>query len=157
MSPGTRCTLCVRRVGGRGGSGNVNRFASSFFTMKTRCNRRAYGSWARSCSFRSPWRASFCREGLQSLEEDDDMLTAMARELVTQRGIGESANEVWRQIQAEQTRLPVPTASIEEATTVGEPPLVAPFSIPVNVDAPKFGARPPSGRPLRRKEPLPAD
>jgi len=62
----------------------------------------------------------FCREGLQSLEEDDDMLTAMARELVTERGIGESANEVWRQIQAEQTRpLPVPTASIEEATTVG--------------------------------------
>jgi hypothetical protein len=96
----------------------------------------------------------FCREGLQSLEEDDDMLTAMARELVTERGIGESANEVWRQIQAEQTRpLPVPTASIEEAATVGEPPLVAPFSIPVNVDAPKFGARPLSERPIRRKEP----
>jgi hypothetical protein len=31
---------------------------------------------------------NFCREGLQSLEEDDDMLTAMARELVTERGIG---------------------------------------------------------------------
>ena len=29
------------------------------------------------------------------------MLTAMARELVTERGIRESANEVWRQIQAE--------------------------------------------------------
>jgi hypothetical protein len=96
----------------------------------------------------------FCREGLQSLEEDDDMLTAMARELVTESGIGESANEVWRQIQAEQTRpLPVPMASIEEAPTLAEPPLVAPFNIPVNVDAPKFEGRPPSEPPVRRKEP----
>lgn len=86
------------------------------------------------------------------------MLTATARELVTERGIGESANEVWRQIQAEQTRpLPIPTASIEEATTLAEPPLVAPFNIPVNIDAPKFGGRPPSERPIRRKEPLLAD
>jgi hypothetical protein len=81
----------------------------------------------------------FCREGLQSLEEDSDMLTAMARELVTERGIGESANEVWRQIQAEHSRpLPVPMARIEEATTLGEPQLVAPFNIPANADAPKF-------------------
>src|SRR5580700_4966412 len=95
----------------------------------------------------------FCREGLQSLEEDDDMLTAMARELVTERGIGESANEVWRQIQAEQSQLlPVPTASVEEATTLVEPPLVAPFNVPVSIDAPKFGSRAPSGRPIRRKE-----
>lgn len=100
----------------------------------------------------------FCREGLQSLEEDDDMVTAMARELVTESRIGESANEVWRHIQAEHSRpLPVPMARIEEATTLGEPPLVAPFNIPANVDAPKFGARPPSERPLRRKEPLLAD
>ena len=95
----------------------------------------------------------FCREGLQSLEEDDDMLTAMARELVTERGIGESANEIWRQIQAEQSQLlPVPTASIEEATTLMEPPLVAPFNAPVSVDAPKFGSRAPSIRHIRRKE-----
>ena len=36
----------------------------------------------------------FSREGLQSLDEDDDMLTAMARELVTQNGVGESAAAV---------------------------------------------------------------
>ena len=28
-----------------------------------------------------------CREGLQALEEDEDMLTAMARELVTEKGV----------------------------------------------------------------------
>jgi hypothetical protein len=98
----------------------------------------------------------FCREGLQSLEEDDDMLTAMARELVTERGIGESANEVWRQIQAEHSRpQPAPTPSIDD-TTLRESPLIAPFNIPVSVDAPKFGSRAPSNRPVRRKEaPLP--
>lgn len=35
-------------------------------------------------------------EGLQSMDEDDDMLTAMARELVTQQGVGEQAAEVWK-------------------------------------------------------------
>jgi hypothetical protein len=43
------------------------------------------------------------QDGLQSLEEDDDMLTAMARELVTEKGVGESADAVWRQIQAEHS------------------------------------------------------
>lgn len=45
----------------------------------------------------------FTQDGLQSLEEDDDMLTAMARELVTEKGVGESADAVWRQIQAEHS------------------------------------------------------
>jgi hypothetical protein len=53
----------------------------------------------------------FCRDGLQGLEEDDDMLTAMARELVTEKGIGESAAAVWRQIQAERANI-VPPATI---------------------------------------------
>jgi hypothetical protein len=95
----------------------------------------------------------FCREGLQSLEEDDDMLTAMARELVTERGIGESANEVWRQIQAEQSwPNPEPASSIDEATPLEEPSLVASFNISASVDAPKFGSRTPSNRAVRRKE-----
>ena len=34
----------------------------------------------------------FASEGLQALDGDDDMLTAMARELVQNRGIGESAD-----------------------------------------------------------------
>ena len=40
----------------------------------------------------------FSGEGLQALDDDDDMLTAMARELVTERGIGQPAAEVWRQL-----------------------------------------------------------
>ena len=35
-------------------------------------------------------------EGLQAVGEDDDLLMAMARELVTEKGIGESAEVVWK-------------------------------------------------------------
>ena len=35
-------------------------------------------------------------EGLQAIDQDDDLLTAMARELVTRQGVGEQAAEVWR-------------------------------------------------------------
>ena len=38
----------------------------------------------------------FASEGLQAIDGDDDMLTAMARELVENKGIGESADCVWR-------------------------------------------------------------
>ena len=38
----------------------------------------------------------FAGEGLQNIDEDDDMLSAMARELVERNGIGDTANAVWR-------------------------------------------------------------
>src|SRR5207244_9052958 len=42
----------------------------------------------------------FASEGLQAIDGDDDMLTAMARELVQNKGIGESADSVWRNLGA---------------------------------------------------------
>jgi hypothetical protein len=47
----------------------------------------------------------FAGEGLQSIDEDDDMLSAMARELVERNGIGESADSVWRALTAEHRKL----------------------------------------------------
>jgi superfamily II DNA or RNA helicase len=47
----------------------------------------------------------FAGEGLQTLDEDDDMLTSMAKELVEKNGIGESADLVWKQLNAEHQRL----------------------------------------------------
>jgi hypothetical protein len=41
----------------------------------------------------------FASEGLQAIDGDDDMLTAMARELVENKGIGESADSVWKNLQ----------------------------------------------------------
>jgi hypothetical protein len=38
----------------------------------------------------------FAGQGLQSIDEDDDMLSAMARELVERNGISETADAVWR-------------------------------------------------------------
>jgi len=37
----------------------------------------------------------FAGEGLHDVEDDDDMLSAMARELVEKDGIGETADAVW--------------------------------------------------------------
>ena len=106
---------------------------------------------------------NFCREGLQSLEEDDDILTAMARELVTEKGIGESAALVWRQIQAEHNNVVVPTTITPEPTPViAEAPLTTPLVTPAlaiaaALNALKFGSRLPSAHPVRRREVLPAN
>jgi superfamily II DNA or RNA helicase len=47
----------------------------------------------------------FAGEGLQNIDEDDDMLSAMARELVERNGIGESADAVWKSLNAEHQKL----------------------------------------------------
>ena len=47
----------------------------------------------------------FAGEGLQSIDEDDDMLSAMARELVERNGIGESADAVWKALNAGHQKL----------------------------------------------------
>ena len=47
----------------------------------------------------------FAGEGLQNIDEDDDMLSAMARELVERNGIGESADAVWKALNAEHQKL----------------------------------------------------
>lgn len=41
-------------------------------------------------------------EGLQSMDDDEDLLTAMARELVTRQGVGERAAEVWKNLQLQR-------------------------------------------------------
>jgi hypothetical protein len=44
----------------------------------------------------------FSSEGLQAIHEEDDILMAMARELVTEKGIGERADAVWSALQKKQ-------------------------------------------------------
>ena len=44
----------------------------------------------------------FSSEGLQAINEEDDILMAMARELVTEKGIGERADQVWASLQKKQ-------------------------------------------------------
>jgi len=47
----------------------------------------------------------FAGEGLQSIDEDDDMLSAMARELVERNGIGDTADSIWKSLSAEHQKL----------------------------------------------------
>ena len=61
----------------------------------------------------------FASEGLQAIDGDDDMLTAMARELVENRGIGESADSVWRRL-CPAPALPSPEDSAETAIAPAE-------------------------------------
>jgi Helicase conserved C-terminal domain len=44
----------------------------------------------------------FANEGLQAIDGDDDLLMAMARELVQERGIGESADAIWKNLRKQQ-------------------------------------------------------
>jgi hypothetical protein len=47
----------------------------------------------------------FAGEGLQSIDDDDDMLSAMARELVEKNGIGDSADAIWKALHQEHEKL----------------------------------------------------
>jgi hypothetical protein len=47
----------------------------------------------------------FATDGLQAIDEGDDILMAMARELVTEKGIGESASAVWKRLVEKQAEV----------------------------------------------------
>jgi hypothetical protein len=47
----------------------------------------------------------FASDGLQAIDEGDDILMAMARELVTEKGIGENADAVWKRLVEKQAQV----------------------------------------------------
>jgi hypothetical protein len=82
----------------------------------------------------------FSGEGLQALDTDEDLMSAMARELVEKAGVGESADAVWRDLGHEREKvLPRPTAvepeSEEEPGLAPDlPGLIAAESAPTPFD-----------------------
>ena len=48
----------------------------------------------------------FAAEGLHDIEDDDDMLSALARELVQKDGIGQTADAVWSELRQVYDQLP---------------------------------------------------
>ncbi len=66
-------------------------------------------------------------EGLQAMG-DDDLLTSMARELVTRQGVGEQAAEVWKRLQRDSSLVlpPVAACPVLEEVVVDASPEVAP-------------------------------
>src|SRR6478672_8185127 len=71
----------------------------------TMCRRLVYGSWEENFWWRSTWRASLPAKGCKAFDEDDDMLSAMARKLVERNGIGETADAIWKALNIENQKL----------------------------------------------------
>ena len=95
------------RIGQR--SNVVVHFLTYNDTMQTSCLRLMGKKLLVSLAMEG----KFSNEGLQGIEDDDDVLTAMARELVTQKGMGESAASVWKAVQEQHARL-LPASSFHE-------------------------------------------
>ena len=68
----------------------------------------------------------FAGEGLQNIDEDDDMLSAMARELVERNGIGETADAVWKSLNAEHQKLFPATSPSNGDVSLIEAPAILP-------------------------------
>jgi superfamily II DNA or RNA helicase len=72
----------------------------------------------------------FAGEGLQNIDEDDDMLSAMARELVERNGIGETADAVWKSLNAEHQKLFPATPGSNGDVQLIEAPAILPGAQP---------------------------
>ena len=97
----------------------------------------------------------FSSEGLQSINDEDDILMAMARELVTEKGIGERADAVWATLQKKQEQmLPTRVAEDLEAEadrSVPEIPLIEATSAHVDQLSPSRSAMESPGRKSSRR------
>jgi len=103
------------RIGQR--SNVVVRFLTYNDTMQTSCLRLMGKKLLVSLAMEG----KVSNEGLQGMEDDDDVLTAMARELVTQNGVGESAASVWKAVQEQHARL-LPASSPDAGEIEQESP-----------------------------------
>jgi hypothetical protein len=69
----------------------------------------------------------FSGEGLMALDADEDLMSAMARELVEKAGVGESADLVWRQLEKERGQFvpqPPPPIQLESGSLLDLPDFV---------------------------------
>ncbi len=62
----------------------------------------------------------FSGEGIHSLETDDDMMSAMARELVERGRVGESADAVWADLKRERAQHMPPMAVVSQTELAAE-------------------------------------
>ena len=93
------------------------KFLCSEGTMQTSCLRLM----GKKLLVALTMEGKFAGEGLQSIDEDDDMLSAMARELVERNGIGDTADSVWRALTAEHQKL-FPGRSQSDDASITEMP-----------------------------------
>jgi hypothetical protein len=71
----------------------------------------------------------FSDSGLQAMDDGADVLTTLARELVMNHGVGQSADKIWRALQAQQPQVQTPEPMAPEP--VAEPAAIfVPRSVP---------------------------
>ena len=84
----------------------------------------------------------FSGEGLQALDTDEDLMSAMARELVEKAGVGESADAIWRELDHEREKVQPRTPEMEPEIEQEPAPVL---DLPVLIAAPPvptaFGIR----------------
>jgi hypothetical protein len=66
----------------------------------------------------------FSGEGLQALDTDEDLMSAMARELVENAGVGESANAVWRELDLEREKVQPRPMAVESGSEGNPTPIL---------------------------------
>jgi hypothetical protein len=92
----------------------------------------------------------FSGEGLRALDTDEDLMSAMARELVEKAGVGESADAVWRDLGHEREKvLPRPAAAEPESEEESDlapdlPGLIAAKPVPAPFGIHLIGPNPPA-------------
>ncbi len=102
----------------------------------------------------------FSGEGLQSLDADEDLLTAMARELVEKGGVGETADAVWKNLERERAKhVPAPPPLAEVITLPVTPaqdamPEIVPEPVELSAPAGLQLVFPANSRPKRKTAPL---
>jgi hypothetical protein len=93
----------------------------------------------------------FSSEGLQAINDEDDILMAMARDLVTDKGIGERADQVWSSLQKKQEEIfAVKPSQVEEtipAPAQDDAVVVNEHSIPIASQCQTLGKSPEEIRP----------
>lgn len=95
----------------------------------------------------------FASHGLTSMDQDDDVLTSLARELVTERGIGERAAAVWRSLQKEREH--PPADPIDDLASNARPLEAEAFAVPPAIS--NVIELPVIATPFRRPSRRPAD
>jgi hypothetical protein len=84
----------------------------------------------------------FSGEGLQALDTDEDLMSAMARELVEKAGVGESADAVWRELDHEREKVQPRPAAAEPELEEEPDPVLDLRDVPAAEPAPTpFGIR----------------
>ncbi len=115
------------------------RFYAYRETMQERCLRLM----GRKLMVSLAMEGKFTGEGLQDFEDDQasDILTALAKELVTDAGVGESADAVWKSLERERAGMIAATRVLElkpgsaapselDAEPAGQPDNLLPFHPP---------------------------